>query len=108
MKGVQAACARGIKKRQTGWRGNRQTVASRQDLFLAAGSGETNQSVCRGHRNRARLRVRPDSVHAEDVLVFHVGSPAGIRLQEVEAAVEISNPEAPAAVRGKGRDITVT
>src|SRR5713226_7681568 len=55
----------------------------------------------------AIVPVRPDAVDAENVIVLHMDCASRIRIQKIEATVEIANPKPPTAVRGQCRNIAI-
>ncbi len=76
-----------------------EAIGARENLLLASGRIEADQSVGGCDVDGAIFGIGQDAVHAEHVLVFDVSRGPVIGLQPVEAAVEISDPETAVAVR---------
>ena len=70
-----------------------QTVGACQELFLGATGAKPNQAIGRCYCYGAGLRVRPDSIHAEDMFVFHVQNGARIALAANPARDRNSPPK---------------
>ena len=84
-----------------------QPVGAGQNLLFAAGIIETNQSVGGGNVDRAGFRVKQDTVDAEHMLVLDMGRASVVERQNIEAAIEIADPEAPIRVRCQRGNIAV-
>ncbi len=71
-----------------------QTVLSSEHLAHFVGGIEQNQPVRGGHGGALAVGLLDDTVDTEQMIVFEVSDTLMIRLHDVEAAVEIANPEA--------------
>src|SRR5580658_6743710 len=104
VKSVHAVRPAGVEEGEAGRSGQRESIAvgnnighvvgdqsvgPRQHLLFAAGIVEANQTVGGGDIDRAGLRVRKNTIHAEDMIVFYMPDAAVVRCQQIEAAVEV-------------------
>ena len=112
--GVEEGQARGSSERETTTVGDdighvvgNQPIGARQHLLLAAGVVEANQAVRGGDVDRAGFRVGKNSIDAKHVLVFDMPGAAVVGSQQIEAAIEVANPQASGGVRGQRGNVAV-
>ena len=122
LKGVQAACAAGIEKRQPSGSGEGQAVSisgdvrdvigneaigTRKYLLFFAESVKANQTVCRGNVDAPGFRVRKNAIYAENVLVFDMSGTSAIGREDIQAAIKLTDPQVSGCVRRESGNVAV-
>ena len=82
-------------------------VGASQHLLLGASVVEANQAVGGGDVDCAGLRVRKNAVDTKYVLVFDVVRAACVGSKNIEAAIEIADPEAATRVRCERGNVAI-
>src|SRR3954451_2279393 len=85
-----------------------QAIGFRQDLALRPGRIEQNEPIRRCYAGALPLAIMDDSVDAIHVLIFYMLAtlPTG-HVHDLEAAVEVSDPQAALAIRSQCGDVVV-
>src|SRR5215813_3780500 len=84
-----------------------QTIGPGYHLLNAARFVHADEPVGGRNLDRIRFVIEQDPIHAENVLILYVDGPASVCCEDVEAPVEVPDPQPSVLVPSQSRDIFI-